>query len=473
MELKWLRHLADTLPGQTPTIPLGVGDDAALVDFQGPAVVAADMILDGAHFELEHCGAELAGRKALAVNFSDLAAMGAWPVAVFLSLALPRDSAERIAHQVLAGVQSLASEYDALIAGGDTNVWDGKLAIAVTVIGRAAGPAWLRRGARPGDLLVVSGPLGGSLRERHLRFTPRLKLARRLQQLGVVQAAIDLSDGLALDLSRITTASGCGAVLDADRIPLSPDAKWMAEHGSGRTPLEHALHDGEDFELLLAVAPSDLPRAQAAIEQEFGRLYEVGCCTEAADLLLRDPRGASPLTIRGYEHGGDSHAPVNATANAAYVVLCQRPLDTERLAEWLDHALPPACVVALNGELGAGKTYFVRALAAASGVDPAVVVSPTFLLSQSFAGRRKFHHLDVYRLGDEDEFLELGVEELFEDQAITLIEWGGRMASCLPLDRLDIEIEILGVNSRRFHLQPRGEFRWAAHEPPPLQADGA
>jgi tRNA threonylcarbamoyladenosine biosynthesis protein TsaE len=130
--------------------------------------------------------------------------------------------------------------------------------------------------------------------------------------------------------------------------------------------------------------------------------------------------------------------------------------DTDRLAAALAKTLPDRTVVALSGTLGAGKTRLVRGLAAAVGVPPDEVVSPTFVLCQEYRGRRTLHHFDAYRLRDEDEFLELGPEEYFESPGITLIEWAERVAGALPRERLEIHIEPSGETARLFTIAARG-----------------
>ena len=155
-------------------------------------------------------------------------------------------------------MRELADAFNTPIIGGDTNSWPGKLTLSITLLGEASplGPV-LRSGARPGDWLLVTGPLGGSILGKHLDFTPRVAEARRLQQVSSIHAMIDISDGLAGDLNHICGESRCGAILRSEAIPISSAAREMRD---GRAPLEHALTDGEDFELLLAVAPSDAAR---------------------------------------------------------------------------------------------------------------------------------------------------------------------------------------------------------------------
>lgn len=130
---------------------------------------------------------------------------------------------------------------------------------------------------------------------------------------------------------------------------------------------------------------------------------------------------------------------------------------TQRLGAALARTLPAGSTVALIGTLGAGKTRLVQALAAACGVPPETVVSPTFVLCHEYHGQRSLYHLDAYRLKDEDEFLQLGPEEYFESSGITLIEWADRVQDCLPPQRLEIQIEVVGPTARQFRLVASGQ----------------
>lgn len=131
--------------------------------------------------------------------------------------------------------------------------------------------------------------------------------------------------------------------------------------------------------------------------------------------------------------------------------------DTDRLAAALARVLPERATIALCGTLGAGKTRFVQGLAAAVGIDPAEVTSPTFVLCQQYAGRRRLFHLDAYRLHDADEFRELGTEEMYEEPALTLIEWADKVEPALPDSYLLIQIEVTGEHSRSFRIAAIGE----------------
>ncbi len=154
-------------------MPLGIGDDAAVVELGGTSrcVVAVDVISDEVDFRLGEIDPALAGRKALAVNLSDLAAMAAKPLAALVAIALPRKEARSLAERVYEGLLALAREFDVALAGGDTHLWDGKLLLAVTVLGVPGKRLWKRTGARPGDRIIVTGSFGGSILGKHLHFS--------------------------------------------------------------------------------------------------------------------------------------------------------------------------------------------------------------------------------------------------------------------------------------------------------------
>jgi thiamine-monophosphate kinase len=249
------------------------------------------------------------GHKALAVSLSDLAAMGSRPEAAVVAVLLPRHHGDAIGRGLLDGILALAQEYDVAIAGGDTNAWDGPLVISVTAIGSVPpGQAWRRDGARVGDLLVASGGFGGSLLGRHLAVTPRCREAAVITGRHAVHAAIDVSDGLALDVSRMMQASGTAAILELAAIPIHPDAVRMAARpGDGRTPLAHALGDGEDFELVLALTADEARRLVAESAAAIGTpLTVIGEVVEGSGLRGRSADGTlAPLEPTGFVHAFD------------------------------------------------------------------------------------------------------------------------------------------------------------------------
>lgn len=291
-----------------PCLRLGVGDDAAVVELAGqPCVLTVDMLTDHVDFELSAIDPRRAGRKALAVNLSDLAAMAARPLAAVVAVVLPRQGGMELAKALYEGMLPLARKYDVAIAGGDTNSWDGPLAISVTLLGSPTGRGPLRRsGARPGDCLLATGSFGGSLLGRHLDFEPRVNEAILLRERYELHAGIDVSDGLARDLAQLAAESGCGAVLHREQIPICEDARRLAAKlADGSTPLQHALRDGEDFELLLAVPPQAAQRMTA--EQPLDvPLAVIGEFVAEPGLWLADASGRrEPLEPGGWEHALD------------------------------------------------------------------------------------------------------------------------------------------------------------------------
>ena len=170
--IEWIRQHVQS----APHVPIGIGDDAALIrNARGPdTLVTTDLLMDGVHFELSSTDPRLIGRKALAVNLSDAAAMAGIPRAAFVSLALPRSHGQALAEQLLGGLQTLAEQFELVVAGGDTNTWDGPLVINVTLLAEPAGDGpVLRGGARVGDRILVTGSLGGSRAGRHLNVRLR------------------------------------------------------------------------------------------------------------------------------------------------------------------------------------------------------------------------------------------------------------------------------------------------------------
>jgi thiamine-monophosphate kinase len=297
--IDWIRRRAPI----APPVTVGIGDDAAVLDpTPGRSqVVTTDLLMEGVDFLWPQATVAQIGRKALGVNLSDIAAMAARPVAAFVSTALPGERGPEFARDLHAAILEMASEYGVTLAGGDTNTWDGPLVVSITVIGEPIGPRpILRSGARPGDWILVTGAFGGSILGRHLNVTPRLAEAACLIEWGEPRALIDVSDGLAADLHHILEASGVGAKLDAASIPIHPDACRMAD---GQTPLDHALGDGEDFELIAVVAP-DVGELLLQQWRLATPLTKIGEITAGPGCRLVGPDGSSSeLPPRGWSHG--------------------------------------------------------------------------------------------------------------------------------------------------------------------------
>jgi thiamine-monophosphate kinase len=308
MESELIAYLRKRLPPH-PLLKLGAGDDAAVLDMarQGDVVVTVDMLMDGVDFELARVDPRRVGHKSLAVNLSDLAAMASRPAAAVIALALPRRGGMELAQGLYEGLLPLAERYGVAIAGGDTNSWDGPLVVSITALGSLTSRGPLRRGgARVGDWIVVTGAFGGSILGSHLDFQPRVEEALALHEQFELHAGTDVSDGLSIDLAHIAEESGCGAVLDAAVIPIADAARRLAAlRGDGSTPLDHALSDGEDFELILAVPPAEAERMLSRQPLEVP-LTAIGRFVERPGLWLADRDGElQPFEPRGYQHEMD------------------------------------------------------------------------------------------------------------------------------------------------------------------------
>jgi len=244
--------------------PFEIGDDAAVLphsgrdDGGGPLLLTTDTVVDGVDFRIGKISPEDAGRKALAVNLSDIAAMGGVPTAFVAALGIPRSLNEKWLLRFYWGMIRLAVKHRTLCVGGDISRSRSFFA-SISLLGRAVSRRIIgRSGARPGDWIAVTGRLGGSILAHHCRFTPRLAEGKFLAENYPPNAMMDLSDGLVQDLGHILQASGVSASIDLARIPISAAARKLAK-GNSCKALEHALTDGEDFELLLTPSPQMKP----------------------------------------------------------------------------------------------------------------------------------------------------------------------------------------------------------------------
>ena len=310
---------------------LGIGDDCALLRLRPgeKLAVTTDLSIAGRHFRLDWHPPESVGHRALARGLSDLAAMGAHPIAAFLSLGLPRELTETAGHRsiwlqrFLDGLFALAAAYKTPLAGGDLSESPIALADIVLVGALPRGKALLRSGARPGHLLYVTGALGGAaaalarLAELtrplgqiktypqppyfskklaaqlapHLYPQPRIAQGLWLQRHGLASAAIDLSDGLSTDLAHLCQESGVAAKVEAAALPIHPSAT-----------LAQALNGGEDYELLFTAPPAArVPRKIAGVPiTPIGRITKLRSGQPAVTLLT--PQGTQSLEPRGWEH---------------------------------------------------------------------------------------------------------------------------------------------------------------------------
>jgi thiamine-monophosphate kinase len=285
----------------TASVITGIGDDCAVVRVApgcaNDLLLTSDPVIEGIHFAPD-ARPEQIGHKAVGRVLSDLAAMGAKPLWILIDLVAPPRTPVARLDGICRGAQRLARRFGAAIVGGDTS--RGRtLELHAFAVGRVPrGTAALRSGARPGDAIYVTGTLGGSGAGRHLAFTPRLAEGAWLRAGGWITAMMDLSDGLAADLPRLLAASGAGAELRADRLPVSPAAR--------RPALDHALGDGEDFELLFTVPARKAAAFEAAWRKRFRlRCTRIGGVTRRTKggLVLIGADGVKRmLRVRGYEH---------------------------------------------------------------------------------------------------------------------------------------------------------------------------
>ncbi len=315
-----------------PDVLVGVGDDCAVLDLGGELVTLAtcDALLDGTHFLRGVATPEQIGRRALAVNLSDIAGMGGWPRYALISLLLPADLPTAFIDGVYRGLRAEADQYGTVIVGGNIT-GSATFGMDITLLGQARrGQALLRSGAWAGDALLVTGALGEAAAGLHLLLHPeldapasiaaRLKAAqltpvprvpegRLLATLGVVTAMLDVSDGLASDLGHLCERSGVGARLDEAALPIS-DAVHAAARLAGQDALDWALFGGEDYQLLFTAPRAAVPRIIETLWIATGTPAAVigDILPAEAGLSLRGRDGSiRPLTPRGWDHLRRAH----------------------------------------------------------------------------------------------------------------------------------------------------------------------
>lgn len=314
-----IRHMARASTGRKAgrgqTILTGIGDDCAVL--RPPAgcdlLTTTDFTLEGIHFRRDWHPPESVGYRCLARGLSDIAAMGGKPVAVFLSLALPRDLPQSWVNRFASSLIGLSKKHGAVVAGGDTaQSPDGILADIIVIGSVPKGKAILRSGARAGDRIYISGELGGSATAllqmwaqpqkkvnrrdfaRHFYPTPRVELGRILREKNLASSMIDTSDGLSTDLAHICEESGVGAEIESSLIPRASVGRPVRD-----VDLHLALHGGEDYELLFTV-----PRGKRVPKQIAGvAITQIGVITRSRGVFVRDSAGVGyELHPQGWEH---------------------------------------------------------------------------------------------------------------------------------------------------------------------------
>ncbi len=316
--------------GVNDDVLLGIGDDGAVIKTASDKdlIVCCDLMIEGIHFRTEWAPPRVVGRKALAVNLSDVAAMGGVPKFALISIALPHWCSSDFIDELFEGILQLADESGVAIIGGDTSSSRDSLFIDVSVIGECQrGKAVTRRGANAGDRVYISGSLGASglglsLLEdgfrlddsqalssaktqavrKHLLPDPRLTLGRALGETGLATSMIDISDGLSTDLWHILDESGLGAVIYADAVPIAECIRSIASETSGIDPLRLALDGGEEYELLFTASP-EKAGALAELSDSLGvSLTAIGDIVVKKELQLARDGDFESIHPSGYEH---------------------------------------------------------------------------------------------------------------------------------------------------------------------------
>jgi len=328
-ELGLIDIIKKSLGAETKDIVRGIGDDAAAlrVDNGNLLLLTTDMLIEGIHFDLSYCKPYDIGAKSLAVNISDVAAMGGFPTFYLLSIALPEDTDRFFFENLIKGFHDISDRFGIRLIGGDTIASDGNIVINVSLLGTVAPDEMIcRNGAQKGDKVFVTGTIGDSaaglailkdkehpedlckryhsLIRRHLAPLPRVEAARLIAKLKIASSMIDVSDGLAIDLKRICDESNvCGRIRLQD-VPLSRSYKAAKEEFA--LGLEHPLTGGEDYELLFTVPDSKLESLSGIMGSVDCDITQIGEICDGRGIELIDEFDR-PIKLErlGYEHFKD------------------------------------------------------------------------------------------------------------------------------------------------------------------------
>ncbi len=298
--IRWIRS------GQKKdkNIVIGIGDDCSSIKVNENqyCLITTDMLVEGTHFELEKNKPGEIGRKSIACSISDIAAMGCYAKYAVVSICFPSKAKTKFAKELFKGMKEEADVYNIKIIGGDIISGKKMLAINVAMFGKNDGLRPVTRsGARVGDAIMVTGTLGGSILRKHITFKPRLKEGIILNKKFNINSMIDVSDGLLADLNHILEESRVGAVLYEDKIPVSNDARKFARK-TGLSTLHHALHDGEDYELLFTLPNRESEKLLVSSSFPI-RVSKIGHIKKPSGIIMQDTNGKQKrIKPVGYEH---------------------------------------------------------------------------------------------------------------------------------------------------------------------------
>jgi thiamine-monophosphate kinase len=334
-EFALIRSLESRYASHAPGLVQGIGDDAAVIETSSRTWchLTTDLLAEGVHFDLKSASPESVGYRAAMANLSDIAAMGAVPRYLLISLAVPKTVKRSHIYELYRGLMKACSPYDVALIGGDTSASKAGLFLSITLLGTTSGRrALFRHGAKVGDHIYVSGTLGDSMAglkllmsstttyplgqrktgfsrshrqfliRRHSYPTARIAEGRWLNERRLASAAIDLSDGLSGDLRHLCDESRVGAEVELDRIPISPACQAYART-IGVSPIRFALAGGEDYELLFTASPRDCGTIERGTRTRGYRMTRIGTIRpQQFGIQMTIDGRTEPMPVTSYEH---------------------------------------------------------------------------------------------------------------------------------------------------------------------------
>lgn len=303
-EFSFIKWIKGNQKKDKKNIVIGIGDDCASVRIHGDKMflVTTDMLVEGTHFDLKKNTPGEIGRKSIACSISDIAAMGCSAKYAVISICFSQETTTKFARELYRGIQKMADAFNIKIVGGDIVSSKKTVVINVTMYGKNEKLKPITRsGAKVDDVIMITGALGGSILGKHITFKPRLEEGLLLNKKFRINSMIDISDGLAADLGHILDESGVGAVLYEDEIPISADAKKLADK-TGLSTLHHALYDGEDYELLFTLSGKESKKLLASRSFPV-RLSKIGHINNSKGIKMQDAGGKlKRIKSIGYNH---------------------------------------------------------------------------------------------------------------------------------------------------------------------------